>query len=877
MRYTVLILTLLFSQMAFGDELLIPDCSFRGEQNAGRIGYYLSSAGDVNNDGFGDFMIGSYHTSLYGWNSGAVFLILGKSTIDWQLNTSLDVADAVFRGKTKYEMVGYNMAGEGDFNGDGIDDLIIGGPGNWEKYPTVPGSAYIIFGKEEADWGDDCILPDQADFEIVGENLLDQLGYANAFIGDLDGDGCDDILCAASFRTQTREWEGVVYLIMGRRSFPNRVVNVSNVAAASFIYPEYHGVVGSAVDGVGDVNQDGQPDFLIGAAGIGTSFLILGRPQADWGYNFDLENADCIFTPESKGDDAGWQVKKAGDLNQDGYPDFLISGLQIKWEAGKVYVIFGRENWPSQIPLSQADASYYGEGTYHHAGVSINGIHDYDGDGIDDFLVGARYYKHNDPGTRDYHRGKTYLIKGKRNGWSRNVALKDIQTYYLGEDSVACSGWGVSSAGDVNGDMRMDFIVAAPWHDDGRDAGRTVGEVYLFLADYPLRTIGGKTHYFSGDVPVPDVQLSLSGDVETNIASDANGSYLFEISHGSNFIVTPFRGAEDDIAPGVLSIYDAALAARHAVLLDTLGNSAQMAADVDEDGDITLYDASLIAHYAVGLWGGEESGVGVWRFDPEQRSYQSQDLPLLNENYECILTGDVSGNWRPGNSGLLKRSLPEKSIVWKEDGSISLPFDTGDMNGMLSAEIHLSYNATALEFVGVRRTALTEDFRILVNDQLKGELKLGLYGMKEVAKQGSICYLDFKSAESGTMETMIRIDKYQINDRVSETGDIFVRHNGKETSDHVSKTFTLHNYPNPFNPETVIHYNLKERSRIELVILNSLGHRVRTLERRVAEAGEHRTVWRGMDDAGNRVGSGLYIAFLKTDLYSLKRKMLKLK
>ena len=877
MRYAVLILIILFNQIAFGGELLIPDCSFRGEQNAGRIGYYLSSAGDVNNDGFGDFMIGSYHTSLYGWNSGAVFLILGKRAIDWQLNTSLNVANAVFRGKTKYEMVGYNMAGEGDFNGDGIDDLIIGGPGNWEKYPTIPGSAYIIFGKEDPDWGDDCILPDQADFEIVGENLLDQLGYASAFVGDLDGDGCDDILCAASFRTQAQEWEGVVYLIMGRRTFPNRVVNVSEVAEASYIYPEYHGVVGSAVEGVGDVNQDGHPDFLIGAAGIGTSFLILGRTQIDWGYNFDLGNADCIFTPESKGDDAGWQVKKAGDLNQDGYPDFLISGLQIKWEAGKAYVIFGRKNWPSQIPLSQADASYYGQGTYHHAGVGINGIYDYDGDGFDDFLIGARYYRHNDPGTRDYHRGKTYLIKGKKNGWSRDVALRDVQTYYLGEDSVACSGWGVSSAGDVNGDMRMDFIISAPWHDDGREAGRTVGEVYLFLADYPLRMIGGKTLYFSGDVPVPDVQLSLSGDAEKTITSETSGKYLFDLSKGSSFIVKPFKEAEDAIAPGVVSIYDAALTARHAVLLDTLGKNAQLAADVDDDGDITLYDASLIAHYAVGLWDGEETGVGAWHFDPEQKNYQSQDLPLLNENYECVLAGDVSGNWRPGSSGLMKRSLPERSIVWKEDGTISISFETETAQGILSAEIDLSYDPNVLEYCGVRRTVLTEDFRILVNNQLKGELKLGLHGMEEVAAQGVACFLDFKAVSGGRPATVINVNRYQINDLSPGTGEILVRHSVQQSDNDLSKTYTLNNYPNPFNPETVIHYSLREKTRLELVILNSLGHHVCTLERGIAEAGEHRTIWRGVDDAGNRVGSGLYIAYLKTDLYSMKLKMLKLK
>ena len=175
-------------------------------------------------------------------------------------------------------------------------------------------------------------------------------------------------------------------------------------SVASFIYPSYQGKLGSAVTGVDDVNQDGFVDFLIGAPGVGTSFLLLGKENLSWGQNFDLNNADCKFYPETNRDDGGWQVKSAGDVNSDGYPDFLIAGLEIDWNAGKVYLLFGKDDWPfNGINLSQADASFIGEGSSQHAGVSVNGINDFNGDSFDDFMIGARYYKSSKADIKNYH------------------------------------------------------------------------------------------------------------------------------------------------------------------------------------------------------------------------------------------------------------------------------------------------------------------------------------------------------------------------------------------------------------------------------------------------------------------------------------------
>jgi len=383
---------------------LIPNTAFYGKRSAERIGYYLAGAGDVNADGFGDFMVAAYHHDSHGWNCGGVYLFLGARGIRWGAEESILECDAIFKGSHAYETVGYNVAGKGDFNGDGFDDLLIGAPANWETDPPEPGTLYIVLGKANPDWGKDFILIDRADISYLGQTDLDQLGYATDYVGDLDGDGCDDVLCAAPFRNEGgNKWTGKVYLFLGKKSGFERNLDGLKEAAATFIYPSDEGKLGYSVAGVGDVNADGHPDFVIGAEGIGTAFLLLGKPAVDWGIDFHLENADVIFTPEHPQDHAGWQVKAVGDVNADGFDDFALTGVQMHSCPGKIYLILGRKKWDARtISLSQSDASFEGEGFQSDAGMSLDAVGDFDGDGIDDFIVGSRYYTHR----QWYHSGK---------------------------------------------------------------------------------------------------------------------------------------------------------------------------------------------------------------------------------------------------------------------------------------------------------------------------------------------------------------------------------------------------------------------------------------------------------------------------------------
>ncbi len=100
----------------------------------------------------------------------------------------------------------------------------------------------------------------------------------------------------------------------------------------------------------------------------------------------------------------GRSVRGAGDINNDGFDDFLMGATWSDQYAGKVYLVYGKETgWEQNISASQTDASFLGEASYDYAGFSLVSTGDLNGDGNHDFLIGAAYY-----GSR--YVGKSYLF-----------------------------------------------------------------------------------------------------------------------------------------------------------------------------------------------------------------------------------------------------------------------------------------------------------------------------------------------------------------------------------------------------------------------------------------------------------------------------------
>lgn len=405
------------------------DASFLGCEAASMTARQLYTAGDVNGDGYDDILVS-------GWKcgeefTGKTYLFLGRPDVDyWGSQFPVEQADASFLGENTWDFASYYVSTAGDINGDGYDDILISSTHNDEAYDDA-GQVYLILGREAADWGMDYPLS-QADASFWGEAEGDRLGRAETGVGDVNNDGFDDFLIGSIHNDYNGIDAGQNYLFLGRPAPGDPDYNPalwwgrdSSVASAdaSFTGEAEGDEAGRRVAWAGDVNNDGYSDFLIGAAlndagdlDAGKAYLILGRAAADWGLRYPLSNADASFVGEERRNQAGRRVNRAGDVNNDGYDDFLIGAPHYDdrteegaWAEGKAYLIYGKPaaDWGNNYPLEEADIIYLGKPEVGAAGYDVAWIGDFDGDDFDDLLIAAYGGRNNNEVP-----GEAYVILG---------------------------------------------------------------------------------------------------------------------------------------------------------------------------------------------------------------------------------------------------------------------------------------------------------------------------------------------------------------------------------------------------------------------------------------------------------------------------------
>ncbi len=314
------------------------DASFLGEFPEDRSGSSVSSAGDINRDGFNDILIGSPGNDQGGIMAGKTYLIFGKES-GWSMDTYLDSADASFFGSRNYDSSGISISIEGDVNGDGYHDILIFGWGSGN------GTTNLIFGRTSG-LGKDFNLS-SADASFVGETGLDRSGISISSGGDVNGDGFDDILIGSDLNSEGGTGAGQSYLIMGRDQGWSKGVSLSN-SDASFIGESILDYSGSKVSIIGDVNGDGFDDILInspnngeGGTGAGQAYLIFGK-RSGWSMDNLLSDADVSFQGENNYDHLSFSLCGSGDVNGDGFDDILIGasyGGPSHDKSGRAYLI----------------------------------------------------------------------------------------------------------------------------------------------------------------------------------------------------------------------------------------------------------------------------------------------------------------------------------------------------------------------------------------------------------------------------------------------------------------------------------------------------------------------------------------------------------
>ena len=321
------------------------DASFLGEAADDRAGESIASLGDVDGDGLGDLLIGAqYHG---GW-TGKAYLVLG-TTGGWAMDTPLGEADTSFAGEYAGDLLGSQVGGGGDVNGDGLDDMLIGAQLSSEGAWAM-GQVYLVLGSESG-WDSFTWVDDAANASFLGECCEDGSHLVGrdpiAIAEDVDGDGLDELLIGSFTGDYQGLWTGIVYMVFGRASgwSMDRWVSDADV----IFHGEYPGSLGDALASAGDVDGDGLGDLLLGdtsnqeaGQSAGQTYLIFGS-TATWPAEIQVGLAGASFLGEYELDGAGNAVAGAGDIDGDGYDDILIGApdSDVNNHAGKAYLILG--------------------------------------------------------------------------------------------------------------------------------------------------------------------------------------------------------------------------------------------------------------------------------------------------------------------------------------------------------------------------------------------------------------------------------------------------------------------------------------------------------------------------------------------------------
>jgi Ca2+-binding RTX toxin-like protein len=382
-----------------------------------QLGYSASNAGDVNGDGIQDLIIGANRANPNGDDSGQSYVIFGSRN-----SFAATVSPSSLNGTNGFKINGIAVGDRsgtfvseaGDFNGDGIDDLVIGAR-SADPNGSDSGQSYVVFGKRGGNSDLELSTLNGSNGIIInGVAPGDNSGVSVNRAGDVNGDGISDLIIGASRANPNGDDSGQSYVLFGSRQRFSNVIELSTLNGSNGFTIDgisANDRFGYAATSAGDINGDGIGDVIIGSyyadpngvSNAGQSYIIFGNSNG-FSRKIDLNSLNGSngfkINGIASGDVSGSALSSIGDVNGDGIGDVLIGATYAspdgRSRAGQNYVVFGsRRGFSETLELSSLNGTngfkINGISPEDISGVAVSGAGDVNGDGISDLIIGAAF------------------------------------------------------------------------------------------------------------------------------------------------------------------------------------------------------------------------------------------------------------------------------------------------------------------------------------------------------------------------------------------------------------------------------------------------------------------------------------------------------
>lgn len=356
-------------------------------------GYSICGDFDFNDDGFSDIIIGADNYA----GKGRAYVFFGRCDAPSILYTAN--ANMILNGFNTSDKFGFKVARAGDVNEDNISDIMVSAP----YYNSQTGRVYIYYGTKSP------ALSPAPDVTLTG-NPNSLFGFSISSIGSIGGFNSDDIIVGATGSSNLVP--GNVYIFFG--GCPTSAMDTIYDLSRSGDNTSYFNAYGYAVCGLGDINGNGVKDFAVGdvfgqntCSGIaytGKTFIYDGSTGLPIISEIIGEVTAFPY------DYFGGTIDALGDIDGDGYNDFMIGSYNFDTQRGRTYLFkttfamspgyCTNHVWPAVIKHcigndgSPENIESYifatgNTGTNDYVGASVSHAGDVNADGTPDFLYGA--------------------------------------------------------------------------------------------------------------------------------------------------------------------------------------------------------------------------------------------------------------------------------------------------------------------------------------------------------------------------------------------------------------------------------------------------------------------------------------------------------